>query len=121
VSAENDRQLLELAATAAGIRLATWEGDESCWQALDVDDDDREWNPLQNAETCMWLLCKLELGIEFGIYDCRVMRHDWRTDCLSHREWRPRTEEHIRHSRIRRAIVEAAAKVGKTLVKESTP
>ena len=38
----NDRQLLELAAEAAGIRLAKWDGPESCWQALDVDDDDRE-------------------------------------------------------------------------------
>jgi hypothetical protein len=109
----NDRELLELAAKAAGKRLATWEGPEVCWRALDADDYDREWNPLEHGEHCMWLLCKLQLGLEFGIQDCRVMRHDWRTACLAHCEWRSSTADHVRQDRIQRAIVEAAAKIGK--------
>ena len=107
------RELLELAARAAGIRLAVWEGPEGCWQPINADDDDREWNPLNHDQHCMWLLFKLRLGLEFGIQDCRVMQHDWRGRCLAYCEWHFRTEEHVRHERIRHAIVKAAVEIGK--------
>jgi len=110
-----EREMLELAARAAGVRLAAWEGPEECWQPLDADNDDSEWNPLNHAHQCMWLLFKLQMGLEFGIQDCRVMRHDWRSKCLAYCEWHVRTEEHVRHDRIRHAIVRAAAEIGKRL------
>ena len=105
-----DRELLELAARAAGIEIVEWSCIEESCDAIARLEDMRlhKWNPLTDDGDALRLAVKLRLGIgvtdgedgyayamKKNIMDC----DETGEDCES----------------IRRAIVRAAAAIGETL------
>jgi len=111
---------LRLAADAAELRVVLGRDDTDSPalkpESLYTRGDDGvryEWDPICRYEQCMWLVCKLRLGLEFGINDCRVMHGDYRGRVLSHYGWQPNTPESLQHKRICSAIVEAAAEISR--------
>jgi hypothetical protein len=102
------RDLLELAAKAAGYTCVAWDAELSrfCWR--DNDYESRGWNPLIDDGDAMRLAVKLciSVGVAFGVY--------WR---VSHQAIEP-IIFHVgddRYAATRRAIVRAAAEIGRTM------
>jgi hypothetical protein len=102
-----DRKMLELAAKAAGIRLE-WDGDPRDWQPMYYEGKTYHvWNPLTNDGDAFRLEVKLKLNIEFGERN----QHEW-----PHIVWVAPCFEPLRsdpYADTRRAIVRAAAEIGK--------
>ena len=95
-----DRELLENAAKAAGIPPAlyetrngmVWEPDKKVWR--------RAWNPLTDDGDAFRLAVKLHLPVEAVIAFVAQRETDWETDP---------------YAATRRAIVRAAAEIGKVM------
>jgi hypothetical protein len=110
----NDRELLEMAAKAAGIEWYGYYGDEAVeCRYLDVGLDDSvvPWNPLTDDGDALRLAVKLKIGLRFP-QDCDYYvdagEHDGNTVYLI-------DAGNDRAAAARRAIVRAAAEIGKTL------
>jgi hypothetical protein len=108
--AVTDRELLELAAKAAGIRINYW--------VYDNDDDSPSvlesggiWNPLTDDGDALRLAVKLGLTIEQRIkgQECFV------EDCLYVEAGHARYDEGGKEAATRRAIVLAAAEIGRNM------
>ena len=106
-----DRELLELAAKAAGIEVMDWYGDRySCRNRFET--DLFGWNPLTDDGDALRLAVKLALHIEhrqindtdFVIAYDTGNYHGWK----SHYDQDP-------YAATRRAIVRAAAEIGKEM------
>ena len=93
-----DRELLELAAKAAGIRLHVW-GTPNCENFADLDTGNR-WNPLRDDGDALRLAVKLNLFNGAEVYHFRSLERFGRQD-----------EDDL--AATRRAIVRAAAEIGR--------
>lgn len=94
-----DRELLELAAKAAGIRVC-WHGNESCARHMDLTEPPRiYWNPLADDGDALRLAAKLYL---------------WEAIRLAHRLVGTTGCPDI-YAATRRAIVRAAAAIGEAM------
>jgi hypothetical protein len=117
-----DRELLEAAAKAAGIGLEWFEvgvGDPDCdpgWYC-DIKGTRRYWNPLTDDGDALRLAVKLGLAISIDAVERETWAHHDQV-MLGSREWWPAhpTTEHSNedmYAATRRAIVRAAAEIGK--------
>jgi hypothetical protein len=110
----NDKQLLELAAKAAGIRLE-WDGDPKYWTPMYYEGKTyHTWNPLTDDGDALRLAVMLELEVcttnvrdtvTNEVYGAAlVIGPD--TDCFEKHKYDP-------YAATRRAIVRAAAEIGR--------
>ena len=115
-----DRELLEMAAKAAGLRVKTWDGHTGVMCAIDNDRYGRMWMPLTDDGDALRLAVKLGLCItQYPIYaepkhSVLVKRPQLRDDD------RERIEEIAvyngdPYAATRRAIVRAAAAIGEKM------
>ena len=103
-----DRELLELAEKAAGYDYITeTEGDVFAWKSCDC----IEWNPLTNDGDALRLAVKLNLGIVFNFEFSEIA-----VVTSGDSEWVYR-EKYASdpYAATRRAIVRAAAEIGKEM------
>lgn len=63
-AALTDRELLELAAKAAGLRVKLWEGHSGTMCAIDDDRNGRMWMPLHDDGDALRLAVKLGLSMD---------------------------------------------------------
>jgi len=97
----NDRELLELAAKAAGIGIVDWhENDPTIWD----DVEPCAWNPLTDDGDA------LRLAVKLNMY---VMRFDVMTTARSSAATCDERDDGDPYAATRRAIVRAAAEIGK--------
>ena len=109
-----DRELLELAAEAAGIHIHHWFDKCNIFMCSSVEggDPDYGWNPLEEDGDAFRLLVEIgnrhnvTLEIGCGGADCDVARREVYG-------FQGRDETHALNSATRRAIVKAAAEIGK--------
>jgi len=100
-----DRELLELAAKAAGIKQTCWiEADHEWFQAEGVGYDDpydcqQRWNPLTDDDLA------LRLAVKLGLLSHPLLQHYFAVEVLM-----PGRDP---YAATRRAIVRAAAEIGK--------
>ena len=112
-----DRELLELAAKAAGDEIQ-WDSVEACWYR-ETDDypGNPEWNPLTDDGDALRLAVKLEIDLQhnwqsvIGIY---TRNDSVKVGIPSHAEVGG-DEYQDRLAATRRAIVRAAAEIGKAM------
>ena len=131
-----DRELLELAAKAACIQIYRWHGDGGYyWTGRDADDKDRNpglwirWNPLRDDGDALRLAVKLKFNFAYKPQDTDNhrpipsgvtvwLRHP-ASYGLSHTKKLPAFvfEQHNddHYAATRRAIVRAAAEIGKVM------
>lgn len=102
----NDRELLELAAKAAGLCIVDWIGDGN-WVSVAVLDDGSRWQPLHENQftDCMGDALRLAVKLE------REVKADFWSRVIALRS--VCDFMHDPHSATRRAIVRAAAEIGK--------
>jgi len=101
-----DRELLELAAKAAGLRVRTWDGHSGAMCAIDDDRHGLMWMPLTDDGDALRLAVKLEIDLWFGCGG--LSAHGLAMDI---------EEDYGRdtYAATRRAIVRAAAEIGKAM------
>lgn len=110
-----DRELLELAAKAAGIEIHDWKnrGDKLGWCALVLGSKYSEWNPITDDGDALRLAVKLSLSIRFD----SLLDGDLAVDVGGEWEGAPEamfeTYQHDGSTATRRAIVRAAAEIGR--------
>lgn len=109
-----DRELLELAAKAAGIDLV-WDGPPSHCDVPRFRDRDAPsiwWNPLNEDGDALRLAVKLRICIEFGdcMDDAPIVRCGWLT---GRDDWHQHANFPDSGATTRRAIVMAAAEIGR--------
>ena len=105
----NERKLLELAAKAAGISYKAWVKDWDGYEGLGIDGDARNltiWNPLTDDGDALRLAVKLNLLVDCCSHSARGL-----PDSLGWRDG----EGIDPYSATRRAIVRAAAEIGKDM------
>ena len=106
----NDRELLELAAKAAGISYKAWVKDWDGYEGLGIDGDARNltiWNPLTDDGDALRLAVKI--GMELDIYEPRIaVRTNIGSKVLEEFKDDP-------YAATRRAIVRAAAEIGRAM------
>lgn len=107
---ETDRELLELAAKAAGLRLFVWgsKGAENVCLKQDDKKPGPRWNPLTDDGDALRLAVKLQLLVDTNGMHARV--------CFPYEA--PLAYEAMgedRHAATRRAIVRAAAEIGRAI------
>ena len=112
---KTDRELLELAAKAAGIEhLQTIEGEpfEYFGGWLRLNDDGEKWAPLTDDGDALRLAVKLEMQVSIGFrrIDASICSD---SDELSINTCEPKVGD--LYAATRRAIVRAAAAIGETL------
>ena len=104
-----DRELLELAAKAAGINLE-WDGDPTGWAPMYYEGKTYHvWNPLTDDGDALRLAAKLKLGITFGVGVTGCVRV-WRNA-----DWMQGNYSGDPCAATRRAIVRAAAQIAREL------
>ena len=105
-----DKKLLELAAKAAGIELRFLNG------IVPFSDGPRvgKWNPLIEDGDALRLAVKLNIDIVFDFDRVMVVYSDGDGTCITEYFYELPTPTD-RHAATRRAIVRAAAEIGKTL------
>lgn len=108
-----DRELLELAAKAMGFQYK----DGMLCSSHCVEDYD--WSPLEDSAQALWMAADLQINISWGYHVggksnivCGAMRHQY----FKGREWEIVTAKPGEEgAAMRRAIVQAAARYGRTL------
>ena len=101
----NDRELLELAAKASGELTPDWYGNNAYFDGVL-----KRWNPLTDDGDALRLAVKLELEICFNNQEEGTTV--W---CPAIGDWLPEKHGDDPCAATRRAIVRAAAEIGKTL------
>lgn len=110
----NDRELLELAARAAGYKLSWSYDNHCCWINEMRHDFDVTWNPLTDDGDALRLAVRLNLDIRYECYDAGVA-------VIVGGAWDNAPEalheifERDGPSATRRAIVRATAEIGKSM------
>ena len=110
---KTDRELLELAAKAAGIKVRIWEGHTGVMCAIDDDRHGRMWMPLTDDGDALRLAVKLDIIIDIDLGE-HVTTVDYTT-----------TDDYVAleghgadpYAATRRAIVRAAAAIGEGMTK----
>ena len=108
----NDRELLELAAKAAGLRIEYW-GADNYPVVLDQEQMKYGWNPLVYDSDALRLAVSLGIDLEWRA-DGRVAAYRHATSngyCFTALE----SSREDRAAATRRAIVRAAAEIGKEM------
>lgn len=108
-----DRELLELAAKAAGIKLYVWNDFNGVehYASLDAKPYGAIWNPLKDDGDALRLAVKLGLEIKVDLCDDATRANE--CDCeflVDHKHFDGGAE-----AATRRAIVRAAAEIGKAM------
>lgn len=103
---KTDRELLELAARAAGIKVRIWEGHTGVMCAIDDDRHGRMWMPLTDDGDALRLAVKLCLEIDVHHTGIAV-----RTPC-GQKVLIAADEVKCGYTATRRAITRAAAAIG---------
>lgn len=108
-----DQELLELAAKAAEIKLFQWVG-KGCWMGDEDEDgyqtappDLSRWNPLADDGDALRLAVKLRIDLQFFSMHTEAWKVHHDSVCVDHLD--------DPYAATRRAIVRAAAELGKTL------
>ncbi len=116
----NDREILELAAKAAGISLHQWV-EQGCWLGEPEEEGFQtsppelgRWNPLTDDGDALRLAVKLRHNINFEEYD--GVEYACATPIRSH-QGKDEAMGDDEMAAIRRAIVRAAAEIGKLMAK----
>jgi len=108
----SDRELLELAAKAAGTEIFQWVGRDAGQETATVMPYGLEWNPLTDDGDALRLAVKLGLkvsvGYDIGLVFCRL------AESAAHEVWEP-LGKNDPYTATRRAIVRAAAEIGKQM------
>ncbi len=97
-----DKELLELAAKAAGIEIEWYAPNVEVWDFAQVPN----WNPLTDDGDALRLAVKLELEIFFTVVNVRVSNRERKYVLAENKNNDP-------YVATRRAIVTAAAEIGK--------
>lgn len=109
MSTEKDRELLELAAKAAGLRVK-WEEVHTChWIELSQGLAIKPWNPLHDDGDALRLAVKLGLSVGHYQKAVRVWTTDGQEVCVGE------SYQDDRDAATRLAIVRAAAEIGKAM------
>lgn len=108
----NDRELLEMAAKAIGIKILSWGGpdyysDRSGLVAYT--DKFQEWNPLTDDGDALRLAVRLQIDLDFGLDSVRISEQH--LVLVDYVDFGPTDSMTI----VRRAIVRAAAEIGKAM------
>lgn len=116
---QTDRELLEMAAKAAGLKVRTWDGHTGVMCSIDDDRHGRMWMPLIDDGDALRLAVKLRLSID---HNHPADQQHWvaadRNGCEGCYAPVSCVEDDFeaelqRGSATRRAIVRAAAEIGK--------
>lgn len=102
----NDRELLELAAKAAGIEIMFWSGRDVGAESPVVQPDGLEWNPLRDDGDALRLAGRLNMAVSIHNNHCMACAQMGTMQTVKDLP----TEEATR-----RAIVRAAAEIGKSM------
>lgn len=107
-----DKELLELAAKAAGINRKYYEcyGE---WGLIDGEPDGGIWNPLTNDGDALRLAVKVGLRDYFGIEIHKTLSQCTAFEPWEHCECEEHNEDNDPYIATRRAIVRAAAEIGR--------
>ncbi|MEV1255324.1 hypothetical protein ABZQ86_26125 [Pseudomonas aeruginosa] len=103
----NDRTLLELAARAAGYKLSWSYDNHCCWINEMRHNFDVTWNPLTDDGDALRLSCLLRVSVTHRVEEVRVANR--------HISAIYESVESDRPAATRRAIVRAAAEIGKSM------
>ena len=113
----NDRELLELAAKAAGIEYLGYQP-ECSYRVTGIGDTGapllESWNPLTDDGDALRLAVKLGKAIEFYFYKGAVIAKYQTRDGVGYK-WLKEDAEDDPYAATRRAIVRAAAEIGKEM------
>ena len=115
----DERMLLELAAKAAGITYKAWVKDWDGYEGLGIDGDARNltiWNPLTDDGDAMRLAVKLGIDIQFfndGYNAVTTSTYSYEDDVS--RKTVESLSCDVPYAATRRAIVRAAAEIGRTM------
>lgn len=108
---ESDKELLELAAKAAGFAECDWLGGDDWLNVYDSQGRQSVWNPLTDGGCALWLAAELRLQINPGKHKgdgCTVESH--RPGIAGCTAFRDDPFEQMRY-----AIVVVAAEIGKAM------
>lgn len=113
----NDRELLEMAARAAEIQIATWSNCQAGGFQTQESADSKFWNPLTDDGDALRLAVTLGIQVLPRSMDCvAVTDIKFKGDCVSVSLSAPRYDDHgAACSAMRLAIVRAAAEIGKSM------
>lgn len=117
---DNDRELLELAAKAAGYNVKGWINDKLVgWDAI-TGNEFTGWNPLESDGDAFRLAVRLSIDITFwdGFKQVCCRRHSDRDNFEMHGlvGYGNGTDKEPTAENVRRAIVTAAAEIGRGMV-----
>ena len=104
-----EREMLELAAKAAGYRIQVSSSGKSF--SIDIDQYWRGWNPLTNDGDALRLAVRLGIHIRHWVYACEAEDNDGRSTGMIH----AREFNGDMGAATRRAIVRAAAAIGESM------
>ena len=112
-----DKELLELASKTYGPGLKYipdygWVYENTAWWVEDA----QEWNPLTDDGDALRLAVKLRLVVRASVDDSDCALVEWSSDCLDITDADADAKGEDIYSATRRAIVRAAAEVGKGLL-----
>lgn len=113
----DDRQLLELAAKAAGLRV--WYGGKEGFRLLEQGVATHPWRPLQNDGDALRLAVALRLDVNWEDNDGPWHVNVWTRRGSGYSECPEEDWKDDRCAAVRRAIVLAAAAIGKALAGET--
>ena len=97
-----DRELLELAAKASGELTSSWYGNDAYFEGVLS-----RWNPLEDDGDALRLAIKLEMDVSFGLRGAVIE--------LSHGRKVQELDDNDQYTATRRAIVRAAAEIGRNM------
>jgi hypothetical protein len=103
-----DRELLELAAKAAGHKLE-WDARGAYLRSALVSGSERTWNPLTDDGDALRLAVQLRLNIDFTVYDWLVVAKNEASTAYGEST----IDGNDPYAAARRAIVRAAAEIGR--------
>lgn len=110
----SDRELLEMAAKAAGYDVNFEEGDVNGWYPhgyLEDGDVDAWWNPIADDGDALRLAAALRLSVHVGDFDVDVLPLE--CDHCTTKTWEE--FDGNKAKAWRRAIVESAAEIGRSM------
>jgi hypothetical protein len=105
---ETDRELLELAAKAEGVEIMFWSGRDVVCQSAIIKPDGLEWNPLTDDGDALRLAVKLGMNVFHAGISVYAMDEEGEIETSQGHEL-------DRYAATRRAIVRAAAEIGRAM------
>ena len=111
-----EREMLELAANAAGIVVNDWHQDDFGWVAW-IDPNDKHWCPIEDDGDAFRLAVKLKMEIIPSYVQRDPDRPSIMARIMGKRVYAvvPMQDDSMRASATRLAIVRAAAEIGKQM------